>query len=398
MIGSAGGFFVAFALTPVLSRLFQPEMFGTFSTLVAIASTFVGFSTLRFEVIAQRKSIDSEYWSGIGAALSAVAAISLLLAISSVVAVVVFDSDTWLLWTAPMVVLGSLQLVGGAVYTRNRKYRHLAAANFFQQAGTAVVQVAIGLWSAAIGALIAGFLAARSIWLLPLGKIRGGEGRLAIRAYWRNHWVNGAQAGTSALINSASGQLVVLLVAALHGAAVVGTVAMAVRIVVAPLGLISQAVAAAVVGEVGKLAREGRQLEARQLVRTGARDNFLIAIFPLAIAAVFAPFVAEPLLGAEWRDVGIAISALAGGALFQFIASPFSQVLNIIDRSGRLLVWDVTRLTAYAASLAVPAAFGMSWLAALIMYSLAQVIIYLLLLWMVIGELSTSHLGGTQEV
>lgn len=394
MVGSAGGFVVALALTPVLSRLFQPELFGTFSTLVAVASTFVGFSTLRFEVIAQRKSDDMEYWSGIGAALSAVVATSLFLAIVSVVSVLVLDLDSWLLWTAPMVLLGSLQLVGGAVYTRNQNYRNLAAANFFQQAGTALVQVAIGLWSASIGALITGFLAARSIWLLPVSRIRC-EGGLEVKAYWRKHGANGVQAGTSALINSASGQLVVLLIAALHGAAAVGTVAMAVRIVVAPLGLVSQAVAAAVVGEVGKLAREGRQVEARHLVRTGARDNFLIAVVPLTLAAVFAPFVAEPLLGAQWKDVGIAISALAAGALFQFIASPFSQVLNIINRSGRLLVWDVARLAAYSASFAIPAFFGMSWLAALVTYSIAQVLIYLLLMWMVLRELSIASIIET---
>src|SRR5690349_11913384 len=60
LIGSAAGAGLALVLTPVLSRLVSPEVFGSFMTLVALASVFVGVSTMRLEVASQSEPDEAE--------------------------------------------------------------------------------------------------------------------------------------------------------------------------------------------------------------------------------------------------------------------------------------------------------------------------------------------------
>lgn len=395
LLGSAGGFLVALALTPVISRLFDPHVFGVFSTIVAFASIFVGLSTLRFEVFAQREESDENYWSGVLTALLCVVAVSAVVALGAAVAVAAFGLDFWWLATGPIVAVASLQLVGAAVFTRLQLYRPLAFANFVQQSGTATIQVIAASKSATLSALLFGFLGARLVWILPLSKVRQAS-VVGVRKFWRRNRREGAKAGTSALVNGLSGQLIILLVAALHGAIVAGVVAMAVRVVVAPLGLVGQAVASAVVGEVGKQVREGRYGDGRRLVVAGVRDNFAIAVLPLLTVAVSAPFVAGWVLGDQWHDAGIAVSALAAGALVQFMVAPFSQVLNLLGRSGKLLRWDLVRFVLLALGIATPAVVGCPWVTSLICYSLMQVIVYLYLLKIVIGAISDA--GKCQDL
>lgn len=389
LLGSAGGVLVALALTPVISRLFDPHVFGVFSTIVAFASIFVGLSTLRFEVFAQREASDENYWTGIVAALLCVVGTSAVVALGAAAAVAVFGADLWWLATGPIVAVASLQLVGAAVFTRLQLYRPLAVANFVQQAGTSIVQVIAASRSATLNALLFGFLGARLVWIIPLSRMRLAP-LVGARVFWRSNRREGFQAGTSALINGLSGQLVILLVAVLHGPLVAGVIAMAVRVVVAPLGLVGQAVASAVVGEIGKLAREGRYGESRRLVLTGVRDNFAIAVLPLLTVAVSAPFIAGWVLGDQWHDAGTAVAALAAGALAQFMAAPFSQVLNLLGKSRELLKWDLVRLVLLALGIAVPAMVGWSWVASLILYSFMQVIVYLYLMKTVLRAISSA--------
>ena len=395
LLGSAGGFLVALALTPVISRLFDPHVFGVFSTIVAFASIFVGLSTLRLEVFAQREASDENYWSGVSTALLCVVTVSAVVALGAAVAVAVFGLDLWWLATGPIVAVASLQLVGAAVFTRLQLYRPLAFANFVQQSGTAIIQVIAGSRSATLSALLLGFLGARLVWILPLSKVRQAS-LVGVRNFWRRNRREGVKAGTSALVNGLSGQLIILLVAALHGALVAGVVAMAVRIVVAPLGLVGQAVASAVVGEVGKQVREEQFRDARRLVVAGVRDNFAIAVLPLLAVAVAAPFIAGWVLGSQWHDAGIAVSALAAGALIQFMVAPFSQVLNLLGRSGELLKWDLVRFVLLAVGIVTPTVVDWPWISSLVSYSLMQVVVYLYLFKIVIGAISDA--GESQDL
>lgn len=373
-VGSALGFLVTLTLTPVLSRLFTPETFGVFSSIVAVASVLVGFSTLRLEVLAQRAADEREAGRLLALAARASVVVGVLATVPAVITVLVTDASWWWATVGVLVTLASFQLIGLAAYTRRARYRDLALTNFLQGAGTGITQTLLGWWRPGVGSLLIGFGLARVVWLRALRPVKASRSELD--STWRAHRASAGVAGSSALVNSLAGQVILLATATLHSVVAAGVVAMAVRVLVAPLSLISQAVAAASLGHVGAALREDAPLRAVRLTRHGMRDLFFLGALPAVGALAFAPWLAPVVLGESWRLVGEVTAALAIGAWAQFVGAPFGQLLNVADRSRQLFVWDVARLVLIVAALVVPVWLGGGVVASVWAYSAVQVMLY----------------------
>lgn len=375
-IGSTAGYLISLALTPLLSRIFGPAAFGVSATIIAIISVFTGISTFRLEVFAQRTSDDLEARSLFRAALRSAALWALGITIVSAVAVALGAPWLWLL-VGVLVFLASLQLVGGAMLTRQRQYGNLAQANFVQGAGIGVGQTALGLVQASPLSLVLGFGLARLVWFAPLRKLRRapGEPRTAVPAALRR---DAGMAGTSAMINGLGGQLTVLLTSALYGQVEAGLLAMAIRLLVSPLAIVGQAAASASLGELGRLIRT-RTPDGAAVVKKAMRDLALVGSIPCVGLAVIGLVFAPQLLGDEWTDAGRMMALLAPGTLLQFVVSPFSQLLNLAGRTKSLLVWDVSRVVLLTVALTVPWALGQTILVTVACYSATLIPLYL---WM----------------
>lgn len=378
ILGSALGFGINLLLTPVLSRLYSPGAFGLFATVIAVATSLVGVSTLRLEVRAQSSGDDSETRTLFRCALVAAGLCSLVAGLVAVVAVLLGAPLVWL--STPLVVLaGSLQIVGAAMYVRRQRYRDLGVANFLQGAGTGAVQVSAGAVSPHVHSLVLGFLVARLTWLGSMRGLRGPSGGLW--STWLSHRRYAVVAGASAGVNSVAGQLIVILPAFFGGVAVAGALAMAIRLLVSPLGIIAQGVSSATVGEVGRRLRDG--VPSVGLVDKAVRDLLVVGLLPCAGAAVLGPLLAPVVLGEEWAQTGTLLALLAPGALAQFVGSPLGQLLNVAGASRSLLRWDILRLATIAVALVTPLALGRSVAVAVGAYSVGQVALYVVLVGLV---------------
>ena len=378
IVGSGIGFGINLALTPLLSRLYTPETFGLFSTVIAAATSVVGISTLRLEVRAQASADTKETTALFRCALVASLVSSVLVGAVAAAAVIAGANAVWL--TAPLIVLaGSLQIVGAAMYVRHQSYRRLGVANCVQGAGTGVVQVGLGAVSPSSWSLVMGFLAARLIWLSSVSGLS--RPNQDLRQTWARHGRFAAVAGTSAGLNSVAGQLIVILPALFGGAAATGALAMAIRLLVSPLAIIAQGVSAAALGEVGRRVRTAAP--ALKLVDKSIRGLLVVGLLPCAVAAVAGPYLVPHVLGQEWSETGTLLAYLAPGALAQFVGSPLGQLLNVAGHSRLLLRWDLLRLALLALSLGVPLASGQSVEVAVIAYSAGQVVLYVVLVALV---------------
>lgn len=372
LIGSILGFGIALALTPLLSRLVSPEVFGAFSAVVAVSAVFVGMSTMRLEIAAQRAS-ESDARQLLGLALVLVATWSVTIEAVAAVAVAVFAAESLWLWVGPLVFLASLQLVGSAALTRRGLYRRLGTSNFVQGAGTGLAQLGAAAIQPTVGALVVGFALSRLVWFggIPLRGVK----RSRMRAVWSSHRRYALVSGSSAGVNSLASQLPVLLCSALYGSVAVGLLAMAVRLVLSPLGVVSQAVASAAIGEVAASLRT-ESGEAPRLVATGQRGLFLTGLGPSLVAGLLGTWVVPALLGGQWAQAGIMVALLSAGGLAQFTVSPFSQVLNLSGHSELLLRWDLTRLVLLLAAFVGPWAVRLDVVWAVGTYSAVMVVLY----------------------
>lgn len=353
LLGSVLGFGINLALTPVLSRLVDPATFGSFMSVAATAAVFVGVSTMRLEVLAQGGGgVDSGDALRLASLLLWVTA-----ALLGLVLLVGWALGAWgPLWllVAPLVALGSWQLVGSATLTSRARYRSLAVANFLQGASTGLLQTGLAAVSPTVGGLAAGALLGRLGWAPHLP--RWPSWRQA-RCTWTALRRRAVPAGTSAAINSLAGQAQILLPAALYGSSAAGFFAMAVRLLPAPLAVVSQAASAAAVGEVGRALRTGEG-DPAATIRRGMKDLTLVGLLPCSAALALGTWAVPWLLGERWQLSGSILAILAVGVFAQFVVAPFSQVLNLTGHSAWLLRWDVTRLLLLVAAFGVPAVLG----------------------------------------
>jgi O-antigen/teichoic acid export membrane protein len=373
LVGSGLGAGVSFLATPFISRLFEPAVYGRFALITGVVSVFVGVSTFRLEVQSLRVADDAEAAGLIRLGLLASCAWGAALTLAACIAVVLWDVDGFWLSTGILVFLASLQLLGSAVLTRSRKYRSLAVANFVQGASQGVIQLLLGLVSAAAGSLLAGFGVARLGWLPALR--RSQREMPGIASLWEGNWRFAALAGSCAFLNSLTGSLPVLLTSAFYGDAAVGQLAIGIRILVAPLSIVGQAAAAANIGEVGRMLRRGDN-GAAQVVRHGMRDLLAVGLIPCSAAGVLGTWAVPYLLGKKWQEAGLLLALLAAGALAQFVAAPFSQLLNMTGNNRLQLMWDTGRLLATMLSISVPWALGLSSGWAIGSWSVALVVVY----------------------
>lgn len=377
LFGSAGGFAISFLLTPVLSRLFTPQAFGLSAAIVALASIFVGLSTLRLEVIAQRVKTEDEAESLLSSALWVDLVVATAITITSLPVIAISHQSWWWACLGPLVFVTSWQLVGSARLTRSGSYGRLAAANFAQGAGLGGGQAALGVLSPSVGSLVAGYFLARTPWLFAIpGR---GHDPLHVRQALQRHRVQALQAGGSAFLNGLSTQILPLVITVAYGHAEVGLVAMAIRLLVAPLGIVAQAVSSSAVGHAGQRIRDGRLRSARLVVHGAMRDQALLGLIPCVVAAILAPMLAQAVLGDSWRDVGWIVTIMSGGAWAQFVGSPFAQIMNLTGHSAKLLRWDAVRLGLLIVAAVVPTICGATLLMTLACFALAQMAVYALL-------------------
>ena len=372
-LGSVLGYGINYLATPLLGRLVTPEAFGLFSATLALASLFTGVSTMRLEVFAASVASAAHQRNARVLALLLAAATSALVLLGALVAWTVAGSSPLWMMAAPMVFMGSLQLVATARYSVARAYPAMGVGNLIQGGGTAVAQLGLATLSPSALALTGGFLLARVHWFLAL---RGhGRTRLPLRGTWRRARSFARPAGASAFLNSAGGQAPVLLVTALFGAAGAGVFAMAVRLLVGPLAILAQAVGSTTMGEIGRMAA-ARDPELPRTVDALIRQLGLMMLIPCGLAAALARWLVPLALGPGWELTGLVIQVLAVGAFAQAVGSPLTQILNLAHRSSLLLRWDAVRLVSIVATFVAVPLLGGGVVMASIVYSAVMLLVY----------------------
>jgi O-antigen/teichoic acid export membrane protein len=385
LLGSGLGMGVSFLATPLISRIFDPAVYGSFALITGVTSVFVGVSTFRLEIQSLRVSDDTEANGLIRLGLLASCAWGVALTLAACLAMGLWDVNGLWLSAGLLVFLASLQLLGSAVLTRAREYRSLAVGNFAQGAGLAVVQLLLGLANTGAGSLLAGFGAARLGWLPALR--RSQREMPGIATLWRRNRRFAALAGGSAFLNSLTTSLPVLLTSAFYGNATVGQLAIGIRMLVAPLSLVGQSAASANLGEVGRMLRRGDKGVA-QLVRHGMRDLLAVGLIPCGIAGALGTWAVPLVLGREWHEAGLLLALMTAGALAQFVAAPFSQMLNMTGNNRLQLLWDIGRLLATVLSMSIPRAMGLSSGWAIGSWSVALVVVYGVSAWLTIRAIA----------
>lgn len=382
---------ITMAASPLLTRLYSPSDFGAFQIFVA-ASTVVGsILALRFEVAIPLAGSDRSAFDLLALALGL-----LFVGAANLTFVVLL---VWVLFRGasqrvqdfgPVLLLmplgafnfGLAQILNYWA-ARSDEYKSLASSRVVQTSVQAVSQTAVaGL--RALG-LVAGDVFGRLCGSVYLLRRFSSDVEYAIRSASRSSIRKCASefrrfpllTAPSALVSVSGLNAPILLIPALYSAEVAGWFALSNRIASVPLVLLGQAMAPVFYGEGAKLARSDL-LGFHRLYRSTVRRLALAGAIPILLGSWFAPSVFSLVFGDAWTEAGTILRVLGALYFVQFVSSPLSQTLLIVDRQDWLLYWDLLRLAGVIASILVPAvAFDQGYLVTILSYSLFMAAMFL---------------------
>lgn len=379
-----GQLIVALA-TPVLSRMYPPEAFGAFSTILAIASAIGPAAALKFDSAILLPEEEKDARGVLGLSLTSTLLVSALTGLAALVFGPIMFAGAWAmvplapLWIFGLVLTTGLftSLVQAAL--RAKSYGLVGWRSTIQSVGITIGQLGFGLLSPSATGLLGGALLGRLLGfgalyraLKPLLSERGGATQ---RVLFRRYWRSPAILAPSALLNALGSQLPLVIVAAWFGTAEAGQLGMAQRLVFLPAALLGAALAQVFGAEIADRLRNrtgsSRGLYLRATLRISA-----VAV-PMCIAILVAsPWLLPWLLGADWRQSGQLAQAMAISASVGLVVSPLSAVYAVHQSVASLAI-DGSRIAFIGIAAAIVSATGAGVVEAVWALYAAQVLNYI---------------------
>ncbi|WEK52229.1 MAG: glycosyltransferase [Candidatus Kaistia colombiensis] len=354
------------AAIPMLTRLYSPADFGTFTIYLSIVNILGAIAALRFEYSLYVVEENAQAHITAKLILLAVATTSTLVLVSGVL--LTGGAPERLRHLAYLIPIGMAG--AGLVEAMNcwcLRFNHLrefAIGRAILPASMALLQLSFGL--AHVGgeamvqahilsqAVLIGYLGSRALtWQDVLSTARAPWGAVISTARREHKFllfdVPATVAGF-AIIN-----LPAILIGAMFGTTFAGQFGVAARLVSGPVALIATPLSNVFVAEVSR-GRNGPHLigTARGFLVLAAA---LIAV-PIMGFGLIAPYFVVPLLGENWAVAGQIMAALAIMGAAQALSTPLQEVPTLFRRQEVRLVVDTTRMLLVFAPIVIGAHAG----------------------------------------
>lgn len=354
--GTAFAQLLALLALPVLTRLYSPEEFGLLAVFVALLTILSVVAALRYEIAIPIPEKDEDAINLLALALATVVFIAALIGIvvlcfSGRIAELLKNpvlADY--LWLLPIGVL-----VTGAYSafqfwaTRMKAFPLIARTRLEQAIGGVLTQLGMG-WAGfgALGLIVgqvistgAGFVSLVRGSLKSNGSLSRNVSFPAMKSVAATYSRYPKYSTVEALMDAASIQVPLLIIAGFAVSAEVGFLMLTMRVMQAPLSLIGSAVSQVYFARGVEEYRQGRlgAFTALTVTRLG-----MLGVGPLIFAGMIAPSAASFAFGSDWERVGVLIAWMTPSFIFQMLASPVSMSLHITGSQRTALVLQTSGL------------------------------------------------------
>jgi O-antigen/teichoic acid export membrane protein len=186
--------------------------------------------------------------------------------------------------------------------------------------------------------------------------------------------------------NRLSTELPSLLFASFFTPAAAGQYSIAYRVLVLPIGLVSRAISDVFFADAAEAYSNGRLAP---LISKVHNYLSLLAAPPALILMVYGPELFSFVFGNEWLEAGIMARWLAPAFYFQFISSPLSTILNVIERPDLTLILNTILLGLRIIALTIGSVYG-NLVLAVVLFGVSSAFGY------AIFSLTSASLGGSK--
>jgi O-antigen/teichoic acid export membrane protein len=346
---------------PILTRIFSPSDFGLVALFLGIVGCFSPAICGKYEVAVVVARSESESKQLVGVCFIAAFVLSLLIFIL----IILFEEQIklllnatslkyWLLFV-PISLLSSGIIVALNSYSNHlNDYKTIAHSKVLGSIFGVLVSISFGLSGVNYGLLLSAIIAPLTVvcWLFYRCRaIRkktifqwSPRKKLLIKRY-RDFPIYNA---SSALLDGLTLSLPIFFFSRYYSEATVGHYALTLRVAMAPLAFISDAVSQVNLRKVSELLGHDREITPYLLKTT----LFLLAfVIPLMMLLIFyASEIFVFIFGGEWQDAGEFLSILMPAIALKFVVSTLSSTFGATGNNQLGAVW---KITAFVISLSV---------------------------------------------
>lgn len=343
---------IAILISPVLTRLFDPEQFASFALFTSFVGILGVIAAGRFEqaIVLPADDLDSK------SIIVICFRFAMITGLITLFGVWIYDIwickywpsgkfNSWFYLLPVAVVVIALYNAFNYWSTRNKTFTRNSVARITASFVNAGSSTGFGLARFTPG-LIISFVAGQFIALLLLAtewiKKRSvffeGVDSERIKNNFRRYKDFAYVNTPHAFVDSLKENGVVFFLSYYFTESLVGLYNFAFRILKAPLGLIGAAIYQVFYQQVSQSYQQ-KSANIRQMVYKVYGRMFIIGIGPFIILALYAPDIFSWVFGAKWRDAGVIAQILTPWLFLNFIVSPVSCLPLIYNRQrGAFLI------------------------------------------------------------
>lgn len=389
----------ALLATPLLTRLYSPDSFGTYAYFLAAVATCAPVAALRFDAALPLTGSDVEAGAMVRIGLSASIATALFAAMTMVLGTQLFSGQLAIgtplgqavRWLPVGILLAGAFQVGAAWEVRRAAVGRAAAGRAAQGLGTAAAQMLITPVGVLRHGLIVGDVLGRvvaTLVVLPaaLRAALSREARKATGAVYLRYRGFGTFATGAALLNAVNAALPVLAVGYFLGVDETGRLLLAQRVAGLPTALLATAVSQAFAVH---LARRPAGIARRSLFDATLRSVAMTSAVPFALIAAIAPIGFESIFGPQWRDAGSAAAILVPFYAAQLHSAATMTAVDVLQLHRQRLVRELLYLVGGISVLGLAGQFNLGFTVMLAALSGFGVCFYFGSLWWVRRRLAS---------
>lgn len=346
---------IAFAASPLLTRLYTPEAFGHFAMLGTIVTILTPLVSLRY-AWALPLPRDEEVARDL-LALAVLVTFGVTVTVGIVGALAWMAPQDWIEIRIVDVVLLAVALLAIGLHDvainwllRNQTFSQIAALRFATLVGTALCQLvfaliepgATGLMLGFIGGYLLGCARAAQVWRHTVTACVHGLADLhRLRRVAVDHRQFAVLSAPSGVVNGVGRLLPNIVLPSLYGLAVVGQWSLTQRVLWQPIALVGQAANQVFLGNAARLqTQDPGQLWLLFLIITAA---LFAAMAPGVILIWYGPAIFALVFGPGWEQAGRFAGIVVLSGIFT-LASQGTACLHVYGLNRWMSSWEVARL------------------------------------------------------
>ncbi|NKB31993.1 MAG: oligosaccharide flippase family protein [Pseudomonadales bacterium] len=346
---------ILISVSPILTRIYSPEDFGTFATYSAIVAILAVISTGRYElaIVSPKKETDAANVVVLCLSISVVLSILSYLLIQtfgySLVKALGNSEIQELLYLLPISLLltGFYQTLN-YWNTRKEVYKNIASSSVAISGSSATMQIILGIGVSQPNGLVVGSVSGQGVGAFSLYMLSRTEFLNSIRNSSIHGILKNAKrykdfplfSSGASLINNIATQLPVFVITSAFGVTVTGIYSLTIRILSAPLTLFSSAIFQVFFKKITTIS-----IEKPEDLQKYVLNTFLLLVLfgsPLVALMIFwGPMIFSIVFGDEWVEAGEIAGLLSIVAVVRFAISPLSAVFSLENNVKRGAFWQL---------------------------------------------------------